>query len=947
MGLLKSVGAGMKAILQKPRVERELDEELEGFVEASAEEKQRGGMAREEALRAARVEMGSRGAVKHHVWSSRWEGGLDGVLQDVRISVRMLLKTPGFTLVALLSLALGIGANTAIFTLIQQVMLRNLPVRAPEQLVTFGKSEGGGIAGGINLGQFGMFPWQFTREMEANPGPFQGIASFGSFSGKASIRLTDGAADDNSPAILAPVNLISGNYFQVMGAQALMGRTIVPQDDATPGSGAVAVVSHHFWEQSLSSDAHVLGKAIRINGTPFEVVGVMPKGFQGIKLEVEPTEVWTPVSMQSAVMLQPSFLTPDSGLYFLHMFGRLRGDAGKDAGTLKQAQAWLDQQIHARVKAEAGAKLTAAREQEINRETVPLISVTHGVSQTRRDYGDSLGILMIVVGVVLLIACANLANFLLARAATRQREFATRLALGSTRMRIVRQSLIETLLLSMTGGALGLGLAFAATRSLIAFVTHGREYTSMSSTPDWVVLGFTLAVSLLTGLLFGLAPALTSARTGAAESLSSNARTAQSSGGHGGRFWPKALVTAQVILSLTLLVGAGLFLRTLRNLQSEDYGFERTHVLLADFDAQLAGYKPSQTPGLHQQLMERVAALPGVRSVALAATPPISFGSWSSDVSIPGYTPAPKENMNSVLNRVTGQYFETVGIAIAKGRAIADSDGPTSPKVAVINEGLAKHLFPKGDAIGHTLTIGIDSVKGPWQIVGVARDTKLFGPRNEKTLQLTYIPIAQIEPFEPVEAVKPGEPVKPPVENQNRYAHMMLVRTTGDPAKMTGELRAAFRAVDPNLPVTSITTIREQVSQFMSHEELISSLTGMFALLALVLAAIGLYGVMSYNVVRRTNEIGIRLALGAPSPQVLWMVLKESLLLLAIGVGLGVPLTLAATRVVKEQLFGLSAFDPMTIGAAIVVVSGMTMLAAWLPARRASRVDPMVALRCD
>jgi predicted permease len=303
--------------------------------------------------------------------------------------------------------------------------------------------------------------------------------------------------------------------------------------------------------------------------------------------------------------------------------------------------------------------------------------------------------------------------------------------------------------------------------------------------------------------------------------------------------------------------------------------------------------------------------------------------------------------MNSVLNRVTGQYFETVGIAIAKGRAISDSDAPNGPKVAVINEGLAKHLFPKGDAIGHMLTIGIDSVKGPWQIVGIARDTKLFGPRNEKTLQLTYIPIAQIEAFEPVEAAKPGEPVKPPVENQNRYAHMMLVRTTGDPAKVTGELRAAFAAVDPNLPLTNITTISEQVSQFMSHEELISSLTAMFALLALVLAGIGLYGVMSYNVVRRTNEIGIRLALGAPSPQVLWMVLKESLLLLAVGVVLGVPLTLAATRVVKDQLFGLSAFDPATIGAAIVVVSGMTLLAAWLPARRASRVDPMVALRCD
>jgi predicted permease len=553
---------------------------------------------------------------------------------------------------------------------------------------------------------------------------------------------------------------------------------------------------------------------------------------------------------------------------------------------------------------------------------------------------------------VLLIACANLANFLLARAATRKREIATRLALGSSRARIVRQSLLETLLLSLTGGVLGLGIAFAATRILIGFVSQGNAYIAMDPTPDTTVMLFTLGLSLLTGILFGLAPALAAARTGAASNLSAGSRTAQSSGGKSARFWPKTLVTVQVTLSLLLLVGAGLFLRTLRNLQNQDYGFERSHLLLAEFNAKLAGYKPSQTPGLHQRLVERLSALPGVRSIALCATPPISAGNWSSSVTIPGYTPAPKENRHSILNRVSGQYFETAGISIVAGRPFNNADTANSQKVAVINQTLASHFFPKGDAVGRSIIIDIDSVKGPWQIVGIARDTKSGNPRDADPVRMTYIPLAQIDPFLPADSSAPaatGVVAKPavPEENQDRFAGMILVRTAGDPAHTIADLRAAVAFVDPNLPLLRITTIHDQMSNFMTHDELISSLTGLFSLLALLLAAIGLYGVMSYNVVRRTNEIGIRLALGAQTPAVRWMILRESLLLLVIGVALGLPLTLAAARFIKQQLFGLSAVDPATYATAIATVGGMILLAAWLPALRATQVDPIVALRCD
>jgi len=951
MTVVRNFISGIKALFQKEQRSEDMNEELRSFQEASAQENIRSGLTPHEAQRAARIEMGSIETVKEKVRSSTWESTLDGLLQDVRYSIRSLVKSPGFTAVAILSLALGIGGNTAIFTLIHQILLRNLPVRDPQQLVTFGNSANGGILGGIDLGSYDMFPWGFARQLEENPGPFQGIASYSSFSQKVSVHPPADSADtaSSTAAVIAPASLVSGNYFSVIGAQPLFGRTITPADDATPGSGAVVVLSYHFWQQSLSADPGILGRTININGTPFAVIGVMPERFHGIKVELEPAELWAPISMQPVILLQPSFLTPQSGLFFLHLFARLNPEAATNKAALAQTQNWLDQQIRAGITATEGAAITPARQQEINRATVPLVSATQGVSSLRNQFGDSLKILMAVVVLVLLIACSNLANFLLARAAARQRELATRLALGSSRARIIRQSLIETLLLSLIGGLLGLGIAFAATRALIAFFSQGNAYIAMKSTPDLAVLLFTLAVSLITALLFGLAPALTAASTEAATTLSSTARTAQSSGGKSTRFWPKTLVTTQVTLSLLLLVGAGLFLRTLRNLQNQDFGFDRTHLLLADFNPKLAGYKPSQTPVLHQRLLERLSAIPGVQSAALTATPPIGESAWSSTIQLSGYTPAPKENMVSTLNRVSGRYFETAGIALVAGRPITPDDSATSLKVAVINQTVAQHFFPKGDALGRSLTIDIDTVKGPWRIVGIARDTKSRNPRDTNPVRMTYIPLAQIEPFAPVDPPAPGSSAKPapPEENQDRYANTILIRTTGNPAKTVADLRAAVTSIDPNLPLLHVATIQEQVSNLMNHEELISSLTGIFSLLAVVLASIGLYGVMTYNVVRRTSEIGIRIALGAQSNSVLWMVLKESLVLLAIGVALGIPATLAATRTIQSQLFGLSPTDPLTFIAAALTISLVTLIAAWFPAHRATKVDPIIALRYE
>jgi predicted permease len=415
--------------------------------------------------------------------------------------------------------------------------------------------------------------------------------------------------------------------------------------------------------------------------------------------------------------------------------------------------------------------------------------------------------------------------------------------------------------------------------------------------------------------------------------MNATTRTAASSGGPASRWWPKALVTAQIMLCLLLLVGAGLFLHTLRNLQNQDFGFERTHLLIADFAPGLAGYKPEQIPALNQRVLERLSAIPGVRSAALAGSPPISFGTWTSSISLSGYTPGPKEDMGSVLNRVSGQYFETAGISIVAGRPITPADTASSLKVAVVNETIAHKFFPKGDAVGHTVKIDIDTVAGPWQIVGIARDTKSGNPR-EDPYRMVYLPVAQI-------LGKHGEGI------QDSFADAILLRTAGDPASTINELRSAIAGVDPNLPILQVHTMHDHLETFMSQETLVSRLTVIFALLAVLLAAIGLYGVMSFNVVRRSNEIGIRIALGATGGGVQWMVLRESLALLTAGLVLGIPIALGAARLIRTQLYRMSPFDPTIFIAATAGIAVVTVLSAWLPARRAAAVDPMVSLRCE
>jgi predicted permease len=918
MKALRSLILGLRALFGKERRGRELDEELRNYLEAATEHNMLRGMNREHALRAARVEIGSMETVKQKVWSAGWESIADAIWQDLRYAVRQLLKSPGFTTVAILSLALGIGANTAIFTLINALLLKSLPVHEPQQLVSFGKADGGGILGGFAPGPVDAFSYDFYQRLEKDHPQFQDIAAYGSFPVQVSVRESSAAA---GPATQAFTHLVSGNFFSVLGADPLLGRVLSPDDAASPGRGTVAVLSHRYWQQALAADPSVVGHTLNINGTFFTVVGVMPAQFYGVDLNEEMTDMWLPLTMQPQVMLSDSLIDPN-GMFWLHFIARRKANA-----SIPQAQAWVNAQWRQAMVDREGASITQDRRREINGNYVVLLPGSAGVSHLRTDYEQPLTILMGIVVVVLLIACANLANFLLAKSAARERELTTRLALGSSRKRIVSQILTETLLLSFIGGALGLLIAFWGTTFLIRFIAGHSAHTPLTARPDLHVLCFTTGICILTGLFFGVAPALRISRLGVSGVLNSGTRTAASGGGRSGRLLPNALVAAQIMLSLVLIAVAGLLMRTIRNLHNHDLGFNQTSLLNIRTNARFAGYKPGQLNPLYDRILTRLDALPGVRSATISNALPIARGHWGSPIDIIGRPAAPHEEVDTLLNRVSSGYFETIGIALLRGRTIGAEDTATSQKSVVVNKTFADRYFPHGDAIGHSFTVGDPSVAGTWRIVGVVRDSS-YRKAGEQIDPMTYLPVVQLT-------------------GDDNYAGWIQVQTHGDPAQMTAQVRAALAGIDPNLPILDVETMSDVVDHIIDQQRLISQLSTFFSLLALSLACIGLYGVMSYNVVRRTNEIGLRIALGASTSSVLWMILRESLILLLIGVAIGLPATFATSKAIQSELFGLKPYDPLTIVAAILTIAVVTLASASLPARRASKIDPMIALRYE
>ncbi len=905
----------VKAFIRRRELERDLEEELSFHLALREAGYQAAGAAADEAHRAARREFGNVAGFKEacrDMWTFMW---VENLWQDLRFATRTLSKEPGFTAMAIVSLGLGIGANTAVFTLVNDLLLKTIPVDDPDHLISMGTAESSGVMGGLT-GNVDIFPYSFYKQTASTRDVFREVAAFGSFAVRVSVRLV---GPSSGGAEQANTSLVSGDYFHVLGVQPFIGREIGPVDAETAGSRAVAVLSYDFWQRRFFGDPAAVGKEIVVNGMPFTIVGVMPPKFYGMALDPRPPDMWLPLTMQQQAMLRPSLLDRN-GPYWLHMAGRLQPGV-----SLAQAREWISNQLRRYMTDEEGTGIRADRKLEIAAVSVELKPGGRGVSYLRGEYAEALRILMGVVALVLLIACANLANFFLAKIATRQHEITTRLALGASSSRIVGQMLTETLTVSFLGGALGLALAAWVTRALIGFVVGGEIHTPFDPNPDLRVLCFTFVISLLTGLLFGLAPAWQASRVSVASGMKVGSRSVVG-GVRSGRFpLSKILVTVQVALSLVLLVGAGLFARTLSNLGKQAFGFDRSNVLTVELDMRMAGYKPESLAALYGRLLGKVETIPGVRSVSISSLAPLGDGSWDLTVFVRGHLHQPHEDLSSSINSVTPRYFETAGIPLVAGRFFGPEDDAGASQVAIVNQEMARHFFPNGDALGKYIAVG--NIKGEWQIVGIVKDGK-YKDAREAPRSMVFLSLQQLS-------------------GEDLYAHVLMVRTNRDRAQIVGELRQALAQVDGNIPMRRVSTLNERVDSSMARERMVSSLLSFFSLLALLLACIGLYGVMSYNVVRRSNEIGIRMALGAMRGEVLWMVLRETVTLLALGIAIGIPVTLLATRLVASLLFGLTPFDLATVTMAALVIAVVSIIAGYLPARRATKVDPLTALRYE
>jgi predicted permease len=836
---------------------------------------------------------------------------METLFKDLRYGVRGLLKRKGFAAIAVLTLALGIGANTAIFTLVNAVMLKSLPVEKPEELVLFSDATGEGtsVEDTPRTGKWNLFSYASYEYFRNHNQSFQDIAALRSGSSRLSVRRPDAAA-----AARGAGQLVTGNYFSVLGVRATRGRVLTNEDDK-PGAAPAAVISHRYWEQELNRDPAVVGKNFIINGTNFTVVGVTPKEFFGERVR-RPPDFWLPLSFQPQVELRESFLTNDQ-VYFLMVMGRL-----KPGTTIERAQATTNLALQQFLTEQAGSKLTDDRRKGIENTYAALVEGQGGISGLRRAYSKPLRTLMAMVGMVLLIACANVGSLLLSRAASRKAEISLRMALGATRWRIVRQLITESMLLALIGGVCGVLLAQWAVTVLVGLVA---KEAPLNTQPDAGVLLFTAGISILAGLLFGLIPAVQASRTNLAAAMKEKNRFRSGFL----RLSPSSLmVVLQVGLSMVLLTGAGLFARSLLKLQGEDLGFDRNNVLLLGIDPRLANYKPTELAPLYQQIIERLSTLPQVRNVSVATYAPLSGTRRSSSVKVSGYTPQPGEDM-STQDILTGpKYAETLGVPLLRGREIDQRDNASARQVALINQTFADRFFKDQNPIGRTFSFDDDSDQQQWiEIIGVVGDLKGEDAR-EKPEPTVYRPILQ-------------------VQDQGAYACTIHIRTVSDPTPLTGQVRQMINQIDDKLPIFGVTTLNDQLHENLNQERLIAQLVSFFGALALILACIGLYGVMAHGVARRTSEIGIRMALGARGGNIAWMILRETLYLVLAGLVLGVPAALIVARLISTQLFGLSPTDPLTLVGAAIVLAVVAMLAGYLPARRAARVNPLNALRYE
>jgi predicted permease len=924
MSLLRNLGSGLRSLFRKEQVDRDLDEELRAYQEMAAEEKIKDGMSRKEALRAVRLERGSLDVSKEIVRSGGWESFVETCWQDLRFSLRMLRKSPGFTTVAVLTLALGIGANTAIFSLIDAALLRSLPVRDPQRLVVFqwtahkppntkGEYRYMPCPPVSATGEHGCsFSYPMFEQFRSLRDTFSDAIALG---GDIGLNLRG-----NGPVRIVRGELVSGGFFETLGVEAAQGRLFRSSDDVV-GAPPVAVLGYGYWLSAFGGDPGVVGKTVWLNNVPVTIVGVAAKEFPSVD-PAGARPVWLPLSLQPQLGKdlngsmggdKPSLEAGDDN-WWVFVVARL-----KPGITLAKAAAAAEALFHNDVL-DTAKKLFKAEDSP----RLVLLPAPRAFSQLRDRFSTPLTILMAAVGMVLLVACANVAGLMLARSSTRQREFAVRLALGAGRARISRQLLTETVLLSAAGGASGILLAYWSVQSLVVFMPRGGLWPShLAAHLDVRVLAFTAAASVLTGILFGLAPAFRGMRVDLTPALKESAGSCVS-GASRGRQWNlgEALVVAQVVLSMLILTGAGLLVRTLQNLKSIDPGFDTRNVLLFAIDPTLNGYTDAQIHTLFSQLQERLEALPGVLSASYSFDPLLSGDLWSSNFKIEGEAQNTQYMTNAL--QVGPKFFETLHIPVLAGRTLNPKDFNSAPGSSwcptVVNEAFARKFFKKQNPLGRSI-VGLGDKYSTCEIVGIVGDARYQTLRSE-TSPTVYVP-------------------------QKEGSATFEVRTATNPEAIIPAVRSIVSQLDNNLPVFDVKTQSEQIEGSLFQERLIARLSSFFGGLSLLLACIGLYGLLSYEVSRKTREIGVRMALGARPSDVLRFIVRQGVGLSAIGAVLGILGALSVTRYLASLLYGVRPFDPLTFLTVALLLGLVALAACYLPARRASRVDPITALRYE
>ena len=840
-------------------------------------------------------------------------------LDDVRYALRQFRKAPGFTATAVLTLALGIGATTSIFTLVHAILLKSLPVANPAQLVRVGNEENCCINGGMQ-DNWTLFSYEQYKQFKANTPGWEELAAMQAGSSLLGVRWTG----NNKPSESYRSEYVSGNYFSTFGIPAYRGRMIAPQDD-NKGAPLVAVMSYRTWQQKFGGDPAVVGSGFIMNSQPVTVIGIAPPGFFGDRIQSNPPAFWLPLTSEPVV--EPAIAVLDAAeLDWLDLIGRVSPKADKKAMEA-QMQVELRQFLLS-----PESKVEERSKSLVPKQTLHFSPGGGGIQQLREEAQDGLLLLMWISAFVLLIGCANLANLMLVRATARKQQITVRSALGAPRPVLVRQALTESVVLALMGGVAGIALAFIGTRMILS-MAFPKDYVPIDAAPSLPVLAFAFVVSVLTGMLFGIAPAWMTASANPAEAL----RGAGRSIGRQGTWGQKSLVVVQAALSLVLLCAAGLLTRSLTNMEHRNFGFDTSNRYILHIDPQMAGYKSSTLEPLYRQLHDNISAIPGVQQVSFSLYSPMEGDNWGEGVYIEGEPPPPPGTPDHGASwvRVSPGYFDTIGTKIVEGRAINEQDTPTTRAVAVVNRFFEQKFFKDGHAIGKHFS---DDLKQPgaFEIVGVTEDTNYWGAAS-KMRPMYFLAQGQT-------AHNP-DPRYQQFEDRSRYLNAIEIQTRGEISGMEVQIRRVVAQINADLAVVDFQSFGNQVKANFTQQAMIVKLTSFFGILALILASIGLYGVTSYSVERRTSEIGIRMALGANRMNMLGLVLRSAFLQVGIGLAIGIPVTIFGGRLMASQLYGVKSSDPFVLIITTIVLAAAAFVAAVIPARRAANTEPMLALR--